>query len=1380
MTITPGQLATDANGQGTQDDDARARALAAVQSSYGVAPGDVDLGASEPEKKKNWFARFGKDLGLMIPREIINFGNETVNFLNDTMTGTAQILNKVTTPLADMHSYFKPVDAMVDFFARDSDALNLPQVVGADYDTGVGSFLGTMARFGIGMVTLQGPRKAGTQLVASQAAKRFPALMRVAARNPRLAQAAGIMGTGAVEGATLDVVIFDPDEDTLAEMVESWGGGGAQVQALAEWLSTDEFDSSLQKRAKNAVEGMLVGAAFDSVWQGLKAFRALRKARKAAESGDKEALGLARREATAALDAMDEAKAPKETDVVEVVELDDGTAVVVDKGTDPEDLPRKGRIARLREQGAVLTEQEIRTENVTALKMTIPPDEAAQGIRRYEIETPEGVTAELDMKVEGKTLHIFNVEVTSTVGGERVGKLGRKAVVDMRAALVDIYGVESFSGLRTGGSMAVEGPRPIKKAVVKGEKPTEPTMAEMMMHVTDVEDVPTAPVRGQYDTPEAAHRSAAVINDIAQTQHRPRGLSEEQQMLVVSMVDEFHNAPTQELRQAVLQKYDFNVGRLATTDDRIAVINAVSMAFDGLPGGRVTRSLKETEQMAMNLIDGTSRTQLVESLAKDARLVGSLDARVNAYRWLLVNQSGQVDRAAKQFFNSPTDTLLDDALAYHLDVLFDIADMTAAVQGGIGRALGSLRIKAGKLTAEAMAEASQAGRRSLKDMTARQRMDVARKVRVAGGNPKTIQKIITSEQMIAKAKHTIDDRTAFEKFVQGMHRYQINGMLSSPATHIVNFVSNVTKAIARPTANIIGGVLTRSGASTQFGLDQFTMSVNALGESFKMGWRAFRTGEASIDPFRSISELDDYMARKSRRSGGSKLANFYHDAVDLPMRGLIGADVVFKQIAYRADLGARALAEARAAGHSGDAALFRSNQAINDSFSMAGEGLDEKSLQAARKQTFQQDLGPMGQSIQEFIGRIPYGLGRLVVPFIRTPTNIFKSTMEHTPLAALSKNVRADMAAGGQRKAEAIGQMALGSGVMAGSYTMFLSGNLTGGGPQDPRLRASWLMDNQPYSVKMPGTDRWVSYKRLEPFSSLMGILADAHEAAGEAVADDLDFKQVSEAVGLAVLASMKDKTYASNIMEFMSATLGGETQGDAFNKFIGRLSTRAIPYSAALRATAKGTDQYLRLTRTILDEWRAALPGFSHTLPVRRNILGEPILRTPRNTTVTAPDFQNMFNNVTNPFTVSRPFDDEVGQVLAELGNGWSMPSEQLGSTDISLTDPKYRDPDTGMVPYDRWMELVEKQNPRERIEKLVASQRFKKASGDTSMQRGGKQYLLLSGEINRAQGRALRQLYREYPELKKDQRDWGRRKRAAITGGAEALERLLEERGR
>ena len=79
-----------------------------------------------------------------------------------------------------------------------------------------------------------------------------------------------------------------------------------------------------------------------------------------------------------------------------------------------------------------------------------------------------------------------------------------------------------------------------------------------------------------------------------------------------------------------------------------------------------------------------------------------------------------------------------------------------------------------------------------------------------------------------------------------------------------------------------------------------------------------------------------------------------------------------------------------------------------------------------------------------------------------------------------------------------------------------------------------------------------------------------------------------------------------------------------------------------------------------------------------------------------------------------------------------------------------------------------------------MVASQRFKKASGDTSMQRGGKQYLLLSGEINRAQGRALRQLYREYPQLKEDQRDWGRRKRAAITGGADALEQLLEERGR
>jgi hypothetical protein len=63
----------------------------------------------------------------------------------------------------------------------------------------------------------------------------------------------------------------------------------------------------------------------------------------------------------------------------------------------------------------------------------------------------------------------------------------------------------------------------------------------------------------------------------------------------------------------------------------------------------------------------------------------------------------------------------------------------------------------------------------------------------------------------------------------------------------------------------------------------------------------------------------------------------------------------------------------------------------------------------------------------------------------------------------------------------------------------------------------------------------------------------------------------------------------------------------------------------------------------------------------------------------------------------------------------------------------------------------------------------------------RGGVQWVLVNGEINRAQGNALRVLYKEYPELRMAAREYGMRKRAAVTGGNESLQRLevmLEER--
>ena len=116
---------------------------------------------------------------------------------------------------------------------------------------------------------------------------------------------------------------------------------------------------------------------------------------------------------------------------------------------------------------------------------------------------------------------------------------------------------------------------------------------------------------------------------------------------------------------------------------------------------------------------------------------------------------------------------------------------------------------------------------------------------------------------------------------------------------------------------------------------------------------------------------------------------------------------------------------------------------------------------------------------------------KLIVPFIRTPTNILKFAMERTPLAPIMKSVRADILAGGARRDTALARISMGSMAMAVTASYAAQGVITGGGPSDPALKSHLYNQGwQPYSVKIG--DKYYAYGRLEPLGMMMGLAADA------------------------------------------------------------------------------------------------------------------------------------------------------------------------------------------------------------------------------------------------------------------------------------------------
>ena len=158
------------------------------------------------------------------------------------------------------------------------------------------------------------------------------------------------------------------------------------------------------------------------------------------------------------------------------------------------------------------------------------------------------------------------------------------------------------------------------------------------------------------------------------------------------------------------------------------------------------------------------------------------------------------------------------------------------------------------------------------------------------------------------------------------------------------------------------------------------------------------------------------------------------------------------------ELHAQAYRQAFNEGLRDEAAAKRVLEIIND----PPENIRMAAVDASRYQTFTNSLketriksvGEIGQAGESFRRKERTGpYARIIIPFVRTPTNIMSYTFERTPLAFLSKSIREELSAGGARRDLALGKIAAGSMIMAVAADLALSGQVTGAGPADPKLK---------------------------------------------------------------------------------------------------------------------------------------------------------------------------------------------------------------------------------------------------------------------------------------------------------------------------------------
>lgn len=584
------------------------------------------------------------------------------------------------------------------------------------------------------------------------------------------------------------------------------------------------------------------------------------------------------------------------------------------------------------------------------------------------------------------------------------------------------------------------------------------------------------------------------------------------------------------------------------------------------------------------------------------------------------------------------------------------------------------------------------------------------------------------------------------RFGKALYQVWVNGILSGVKTHVVNITSNTATAVwAVPERMMASGI---SKAFYNGEIDTAEVAALAFGftKGARDGIRMIYHG-ANAGDVADLSTQFDALGRPEVHTGAISSEAFGLDAagpfgraidfigkgINLPGLALQGEDKLFKSIGYRMELNALAHRMAISEGLDGEDFAKRYAEILADPPpNVMAEAVDYASVQ-----TFTNKLGPIGQKGMAFIRSVPGG--RLVMPFVQTPTNIVKYAFARTPLAYASGALRADIRAGGARAAQAHARVATGSMLMLAVADMTLEGTITGGGPTDPGVRRAWLADgNVPYSVKIG--DRNYGYSRLDPIGLMIGLSADIALISNQA--KEGESAEIVTAAVTALASNLASKTYLRGIFDFVGAIDPHNPQKSSSN-YLQNFGGSLMPYSSFIRGIAQGVDPIMRDTKTVIrgddgkadgvatflqnmiNKARAGIPGMSDDLPARRDIFGEEIDRS---------SGLGLAYDFASPIASRIDENDPVIKVIVDNRISISSPKRVIGG--VELTAEQYSE-------YSR----LSGQPLKEHLDKLVSSSGFQRLSNGPD----GMKAEIIKDAVYTFRERAKGRMMREYPELQR-----------------------------
>lgn len=566
-------------------------------------------------------------------------------------------------------------------------------------------------------------------------------------------------------------------------------------------------------------------------------------------------------------------------------------------------------------------------------------------------------------------------------------------------------------------------------------------------------------------------------------------------------------------------------------------------------------------------------------------------------------------------------------------------------------------------------------------------------------------------------------RFAWKSFASNWNKSSFKGMIDSGSTALTDTVKKTT--------------LVNKWSKQYVGNNAFGTVAEYLGYVFNTPMKVIGSMDEGFKQLAVRTKLEGELFADAVQKGlqGADLENYIKQNLDQAFNEsgqLVTRDMVYQD----------GLKEARARGikESGERLEFAenyTNQHYNEALGQKNEGL----IEYARKMTFQEDLGGISKSFQQFAAKHPLTMGWFF-PFVKTPMNVLRTAWnEFVPLQSTFDLVKSQLFnADPAVKAEAMARFAV-STTLVGSILGFVNdGIITGSGPTNAGERNNLLATGwQPYSIKFG--NRYISYSRLDPLATPLGLVADVFEQYNRGLIDEADGSKLLDAVAISMVKLTQSKSYLQGAVSFAQTVSNiGNPNADT-DALMGKFLGSFVPsFIANAQGMVDGDDPMIAV-RGVFDGIKSRL-GFDSTLEVRRNLLGEELKSVESQ--------GGALVRSTLPVRVTQTKEDKVLTEIANSGVSTGQPSHKMQGVDLREIVAS-----DGRSAYSHYLDAIKDtkirgKTLRQSLESLIDSNKYQKLPADRSEEGiESARAVLIKAEISRYREKAKKEFLKSNPQV-------------------------------